>query len=335
VRHRVSVSHHPSFHRWQTDAGRARLTNRVEGSSGEDPRLKLPRLTARALAPVVIVLLLGVVAIVSAGGRGASGVAGHGPPRSFFDYVFSTLMIAWVLMSVVFVYVFFRDRQTKQKEQKAWSFSGFRAIVMLILFFVIALQVRGPLARLRDAFSHGRSGKPGQPGTGTGGKVRHPRDLEFQWAPLIITVAVGLVLLGVFVAAVVRRRALLAASGAASVEEALADVMDDALADIRGEQDARKAIIAAYARMEKLLAGFGRARSPSEAPFEYLARVLVELRVSRRPVEALTELFERAKFSTHALDAEDKARAIEALEAVRDELRNPLDVAAEREAVPA
>lgn len=308
----------------------------MDEPSAEDrhgaPQRSLP---ARALAPVLIVILLGVVAVVSAGSRGASGVAGHGPPRSFFDYVFSTLMIAWVLMSILFVYVFFRDRQMKQKEQKAWSFTGFRTIPYLILFFVIAFQVREPLMRLRDAFSHGRDGKAGQPGTGTSGKVRHPRDLDFQWAPLIVTMLAALVLLGIFVAAVLRRRALPAAAGTASVEEALAEVMDDALADIRAEQDARKAIIAAYARMEKLLAGFGRARSPSEAPFEYLARVLVELRVSRSPVEALTELFERAKFSTHALGGKDKARAISALEAVRDELRNPLDVAAEREAVPA
>jgi hypothetical protein len=335
VRHRTSVSHHPSFLDWQTDRGRARLTSRVEGSSGEEPRLKLPRPTARGLAPILIVMLLGVVAVVSAGGRGSSGVAGHGPPRSFFDYVFSTLMIAWVLMSIMFVYVFFRDRQMKQKEQKAWSFSGFRAIIMLILFFVIAFQLRGPLARLREAFSNGRSGKPGTPGAETGAKVRQPRDLQFQWAPLIVTMAVALVLLAVFVAALVRRRRLLAAAGVASVEEALAEVMDDALADIRAERDARRAIIAAYARMEKLLAGFGRARAPAETPFEYLARVLVELRVSRAPVQGLTELFERAKFSTHALHGEDKARAIAALETVRDELRDPIEVAAERQPVPA
>jgi hypothetical protein len=38
-------------------------------------------------------------------------------------------------------------------------------------------------------------------------------------------------------------------------------------------------------------------------------------------VLALTELFERAKFSPHAIDAEMKDEAIGALIAVRDDLR--------------
>ncbi|MDX6493013.1 MAG: hypothetical protein QOH02_948, partial [Gaiellaceae bacterium] len=44
----------------------------------------------------------------------------------------------------------------------------------------------------------------------------------------------------------------------------------------------------------------------------------------------LTELFERAKFSAHTLGPEEKSRAIESLESVRDELRDPVAVAAER-----
>jgi hypothetical protein len=39
-------------------------------------------------------------------------------------------------------------------------------------------------------------------------------------------------------------------------------------------------------------------------------------------VERLTELFERAKFSPHAIDAAMKEEAIDALESLRDELRS-------------
>ena len=54
---------------------------------------------------------------------------------------------------------------------------------------------------------------------------------------------------------------------------------------------------------------------------EYLRRVLVDLRITEEAVSKLTSLFERAKFSEHQIDAEAKEEAIEALVALRDQLR--------------
>jgi len=290
----------------------------------------------RWLAPIVIVLLLAVVALVSAGRRSGAGAHGHGPGTSFYDYLFSSLMVAWGLFGVFLLYLFLRERQVKRKERKAWEFRGLRLIVFLLGFFVLGLIFHAPFQRLRERFAFNPPvRKPGgRPGTLSGAHTSQVRQIEFRWAPLIATALIALIVLTVFVTTVMRRRALETLQ-ASTIEEALAQVMDDALEDIRAERDPRKAIIAAYARMEKLLAGFGRARIPAEAPFEYLARVLLELRVSRHPVEALTELFERAKFSVHALGGEDKSRAIEALESVRDELRDPVAVVSEQEPAPA
>jgi hypothetical protein len=290
----------------------------------------------RWLAPIVIVLLLAVVALVSAGRRSGAGAHGHGPGKSFYDYLFSIAMIAYGLFGVFLLYLFLRERQVKRKERKAWEFRGLRLIVFLLGFIFLGLIFHAPLQRLRERFSFNPPvGKPGGPSrTVPGAHTPQVHQIEFRWAPLIATGMIALIVLAAYVATVMRRRGL-EALPARTVEEALAQVMDDALEDIRAERDPRKAIIAAYARMEKLLAGFGRAREPAEAPFEYLARVLLELRVSRHPVEALTELFERAKFSVHALGGEDKSRAIEALESVRDELRDPAAVAAERAPEPA
>ena len=80
-------------------------------------------------------------------------------------------------------------------------------------------------------------------------------------------------------------------------------------------------MIAAYARMEQTLDRYGFARLRAEAPLEYLGRVLRELKVRSGAVLALTELFERAKFSRHEIDSEMKEEAIGALIAVRDDLR--------------
>lgn len=308
----------------------------MDGSSDEEARQAIRRRLGLTLAPVLIVLLLVVVAIVSAGRRSGAGAHGHGPGKSFYDYLFSSLMIAWGLFGLLLLYLFLRERQVKRKERKPWEFRGLKLIAYLLGFFLLALIFHAPFQRLRERFAFNPPAKKpgGGPGTLTGAHSSQAHQLEFRWAPLIATIMIALIVAAAFVASVMRRRALETLE-ANTIEEALAQVMDDALEDIRAERDPRKAIIAAYARMEKLLAGFGRAREPAEAPFEYLARVLLELRVSRHPVEALTELFERAKFSLHALGGEDKSRAIQALESVRDELRDPIAVAAEKAPAPA
>ena len=66
---------------------------------------------------------------------------------------------------------------------------------------------------------------------------------------------------------------------------ALADVLDETLDDLRAETDPRRAVIAAYARMERALAAYGLPRRPSEAPDEYLQRIFADLEVepSLRP----------------------------------------------------
>ena len=256
------------------------------------------------------------------------GAHGHGPGRAFYDYLFSTVMIVWGLVGLTLLVLHFRERRVVLKERRPSRFSGLRLIGYLLLFATLGFLFHAQLRRFQERLgflplANHAKGTPGR----IGAHVPPTQRVEFRWAPLIVTGVMALLLLAAFAVTVMRRRALLLE--AQTIEDALAEVMDDALDDIRAEGDPRRAIIAAYARMEKLLAGFGRARAPSEAPFEYLARVLLELRVSRRPVEALTELFERAKFSAHALGAEDKSRAIESLQSVRDELRDPVAVAVE------
>jgi Domain of unknown function (DUF4129) len=102
--------------------------------------------------------------------------------------------------------------------------------------------------------------------------------------------------------------------------DALVEALDLSLDDLEGERDPRRAVIRAYARMERALALHGLPRRPHETSLEYLARLLTSLRVSRPSVKRLTSLFERAKFSHHAVDSAMKAEALEALSTVRAEL---------------
>ncbi len=115
--------------------------------------------------------------------------------------------------------------------------------------------------------------------------------------------------------------------GAPALARRLTLVFDETLADLRAERDPRRAVIAAYARMEQLLGREGLPRHPAEAPHEYVGRVLGELQASGASVGRLTALYERARFSDHEVPASMKDEAIAAVEAVRDDLRASESVA--------
>jgi hypothetical protein len=106
--------------------------------------------------------------------------------------------------------------------------------------------------------------------------------------------------------------------------EAVAQIIGETLDDLHDERDPRRAVIAAYARMERTLAAHGVARRSSETPLEYLERALEELSASASSASRLTRLFEWARFSDHPVQPGMKEEAIEALEAVRAELAAPL-----------
>jgi hypothetical protein len=111
--------------------------------------------------------------------------------------------------------------------------------------------------------------------------------------------------------------------------DAIVDALDVSIDDLRQEPDARRAIIAAYARMETAFTTAGLPKRPSEGPHEFLVRSLHELDASAEAASRLTELFEFAKFSHHAATLTMRDEAIDALIAIRDELTEP-----ERTATP-
>jgi len=110
---------------------------------------------------------------------------------------------------------------------------------------------------------------------------------------------------------------------AAALDEVLADTLDD----LRAERDPRVAVIRTYARMEQTFAAYGVPREEAETPLEYVERVLDRLSVSSFSTGRLTQLFGRAKFSPHEIDAGMKDEAIEALEGLRAELQHKPEAA--------
>jgi Domain of unknown function (DUF4129) len=93
--------------------------------------------------------------------------------------------------------------------------------------------------------------------------------------------------------------------------------VEAALEPLRDPTDPRGAVIAAYARMETVLAERELGRRRPEAPREYLARVLGEGGMPERSLTTLTDMFEEARFSRHPIPDSAPRRALGELEHAR------------------
>lgn len=143
----------------------------------------------------------------------------------------------------------------------------------------------------------------------------------FDWLALALVAA--LVVAAALVLWRQERRRRAARRAAHELQRALAEVVAGALDDLREDADARRAVIQAYARMERVLGAHAVPRRPHETPLELLARALVELDIREPAIRRLTELFEYARFSPHVVDEAMRADALESLAAIREDLLAP------------
>ena len=279
----------------------------------------------RALIGVAAMLLLLIaVAIASTG----SVPAGAGGARRPADRIVDVLITLYLLLMVVglgmWVYIFLvrKDAVANALATRARRRPWVSTIILAIGFSLLALFIRwastdeGLRQRIAARLHRAHTASP-QAGELGASRRYEP---QFSWGPVALVVALVLVaVVALYLSHRARRRMLDPLS--ASLLPALADVLDETLDDLRAEQDPRRAVIAAYARMERALGAYGLPRHPSEAPDEYLRRIFTDLDVSRLATSRLTALFSWAKFSGHDVAPEMKQEAIKALVAVREELR--------------
>jgi hypothetical protein len=260
--------------------------------------------------------LLAVVAIASAARLGDSGAGGArlSLPEGFFAWFYALFLILGAIAFPFFVYISTRtspyDKSGRRRAWLAplWVAGIFGGLVLARWLFADEFE------HVFDQLGIGDAGAPNLPSAPEGGAPPAPE-------PAPLATFLGLAIAGVggfLVWRTVRRRGRTLAG---RVTDDLSNFVEETLDDLRDEPDVRRAIVRAYARMERVLERSGVPREEAEAPLEYVARVLLELDVRPGPVHALTELFERARFSTHALGPDAKAEAIAALEALRDDLQ--------------
>ena len=97
-------------------------------------------------------------------------------------------------------------------------------------------------------------------------------------------------------------------------------VLDDAIEDVLREHDPRRAVVAAWARLERVMTRYGLPRRAPEAPLEYAARAQRELDVEVVSLERLAELYEWARYSLNEVTPAMRQEALDGLIAVRDGL---------------
>lgn len=280
--------------------------------------------TRRWLPLVLAVAGLLAVAAVASHGHPLSSSRGSGPTPIFFDYVLTTAILVAIGIVIVFLFAVSRTKVGNRPSGKPrWN------LLQLLAMFALATVIG--LAVLHAHFHRGPGSQPGGPAKIPKQHAHRPipvagrRTARFRWDEVAVLAAL-LAAAGVF--AYATRRTLAPKEWRFGSHEEVALALDESLDDLRSEPDVRRAIIAAYARMERTLAGAGIPRRPSEAPLEYMGRALQQLDASSGAVTRLTDLFERAKFSQHDPDESMRGEAIGALVAVRDELRKPVEVAA-------
>lgn len=266
----------------------------------------------------VAVVLVGLVAVGSLRGPLGTGRGRPSYPADLIDSLLLLLFLAIVAGAVLAVVSLWPGRNLARARRRAggnWNLILPMAAILLLWLF-------------RDLLGLGAGDRDLDPTTTIPGastlEVPDPPP-DSGVVPLIVAGVALLAMIGIVVAQLVadRRRRRPPRTPA----ERLVELLDDTLEDLEREPDPRRAVIGAWARMETGLAAAGLPRHPSEAPFEYAARVLETAFARPASVHRLTGLFERAKFSHHAIGQADRDQAIAALRAVRQELAEAVEQA--------
>jgi Domain of unknown function (DUF4129) len=280
------------------------------------------RATGVALSALVVLALVAVVAIAATGSTPSGSGDTRPPSETLLDTIFSLGLVAVAFGGILLVYGLTQRKAIarevasgRYRRTSLVSFLGFFVLFTAFTYWRLSSwDPQQPEEEGELAFP-GETVQPTTPET----MAQAPYEPSVSWLPIVVVV--GLVLAAAVAYVVAERRAQRGRRSGETLAEQLALVLDETLDDLRAEVDPRRAVIAAYARLERVLAANGVPRGAAETPAEYLPRVLAELELDPGAVERLTALYARAKFSQHDVDAAMKEEAIAALEHVRDELR--------------
>lgn len=310
------------------------MSEQASGMIG-DPREPRPRpraLVERIPAWVALPAAAGLIALVALASRPASSVPGPATidlnPALTVVEVIGYVALAFGAVALVVGLTINRGKprkldaggpvRRKELAPSPWwaNVLGLLAVgTMLAIQVVVIINYIAELQRLAAEAGRGETGGliPGlDPGAlGLGG-----RDATSLTIAVVIVTTLTVLVLAYAIRTRLRDDRRHAVDGDDPRATTVAAV-ELSLEALRGEPDPRRAVIKAYAAMERSLSGAGFARRRSEAPLEYLRRVLAAPTRAADEVRTITHLFQHAKFSQHAVDESMRTGAIDALERIR------------------
>jgi hypothetical protein len=279
-------------------------------------------LRARGVAAAGLAgILLVVVAAATSGGFALGdrdGTADLVTPRlpGWAAWVLVPLVLLSAAASLIVLTRVVAGRQTPRPARlPVWAQLATFALVVLA---AVALQQTGVLQRDEqqgrpDATATAPSDRPDE------GAAHVVRSRTFG---TVVTIVIAVAFVGtlMLMLSVLRKERGRIGELVDSQTDALLGGVDAGIEDLSNITDPRAAVIACYARLEAALRAAGLDRRESEAPLEFLQRVLVERRVLAASAGRLTALFERARFSSHHVDERMRADALAALYEARREI---------------
>ena len=235
--------------------------------------MQLPPPAPRRNARLVVVggsllALLGLVAFASRSGFGSHS-ANAAPSTTFADWAFSVFLVLFVLAIPVTIYGYASSGRMLVRRKRRSFRERVLAQLAGVAFVLLALTLIVYLRRHHTGGFHlnfGALGAAAGHGRHTGAAAS--RSPVFKWPVALLG---GAIWVAIVVAWYASRRRLgrytrtpVEDDGALAAD--VAGTIGEAIDDLEAEPDARRAVIAAYARMEGVLARHGLRREPSEAP---------------------------------------------------------------------
>jgi Domain of unknown function (DUF4129) len=283
-----------------------------------------PRSPARtAFAAAAMVGLLAVAAVATRGdGKNSTAPPGTAAAASAGHHVFIvaavvlTPILAVLGMALFFYAQIYRRRELdpeaeRQKRTRQIRFGIVAAACLAALVYWLRTG-HNPLAflHLRNPFGGIGQAHAQRPFANRPGHA-HAAVSGADWTvAVIVWAALAIAAVVIFARSRGRPHEL---APLALADEAEASAEPD-LDRLRRERNPRRAVIAAYAAMERHMAGEGLPRGAHEAPMEYLGRVTLQGHERVACVHRLTALFQWAKFSHRPVDDDMRSRAIAAVE---------------------
>lgn len=280
------------------------------------------------------VLLLAAVAGLATGAGGVGETTGAAAAtRGHFPTALGEILAAGLVVVAVLGVLLILGSVGVSKRRGRIDGGGTRGLLLILAALFLLLYLH-PFHRAKARRTTERP---------TTGRLRPPLHRPAIVAPVHVEiwplVAVGL-LVALAVAAVglraraqpdPRRAVPRPEEERAALDEALAESLDD----LSVEPDVRRAVVLAYRHFERALLASGRARRPEESARELAERLAGSLALPVGALVALTDLFERARYSSDPLEETARDRAISAVGALRAALADATSTAAANEPVRA